>query len=426
MAKIILPTRNRPTSLGSVLAFLSRFFPGTSVIVADGSAENYRPQNRSVIAELPGTIDVDYRPFDPDLPFFDRILTVLASLTDDLIIMGADDDYPQMDVLLEAERVLENNPDHVSAFGAVVHLKLKSATDLTARLDHAHPVAATNAARRAILFAEWPYSTTYAVTRREHLIERYKRAKSSFLVGFYDFKTGLHDAMAGKLAVVPGISYISSHNYAHSYLRAEDPLVFLRHAGEVMRIHQQFAADLKAIDGMSDDEALALATRLLRKRIAALVDVAPHRRPGFENSRIYQMPIVQQQIADFYALFSADSPIRRAMEPRLHFIVDRLRTVAVSSDNSGEAATYETLDRQAAAGNEAEKNRQLAEDRVGGEIEPKSSAGKSLQVADTVSRGKAILARRLPWLQALTRRATPKEPVPPLHFEVTLDTIVRR
>ena len=296
MPKLVIPTRNRPASLDNVLGFIARFFPGTSIVIADGSIENYRPLNQQAVSGRNRDLDIDYRAFEPSMPFFDRILDVLTSLPDETVVMGADDDYPQLDVLAQAEEVLLSKPDHVSAFGATIHLKLTRRDHLMARLDHAHPVTAPTAARRANFFAEWPYSTTYAVTRRAHLVERYERAKHSFLVGFYDFKTGIHDAMAGKLAVVPGISYLSTHNFAHSYLRAEDGLVFLRHADEVLGIVEQFRQDLAALDGLGDDEANRLATRLIKKRISALVDLAPHRRPGFETSRVYQLPVVQQQV----------------------------------------------------------------------------------------------------------------------------------
>ena len=52
MARLLIPTRNRPTSLMSVIAFLERFHPGTRVIVADGSADSYAHENR--IAMLAG------------------------------------------------------------------------------------------------------------------------------------------------------------------------------------------------------------------------------------------------------------------------------------------------------------------------------------------------------------------------------------
>ena len=421
MAKIIIPTLNRSASLGRVLVFIAQYFPGTQIIIADGSAENYRALNRAAIAGPACSLDIDYRPYDPDLPFFDRILDVLCGLTDDLVVMGADDDYPQLDVLADAEEVLAAKPDHVSAFGAVIHLKLLDAVHMTARLDHAHPVTASTAARRAREFAEWPFSTTYAVTRRDHLIERYRRAKQSFLVGFYDYKTGVHDAVAGKLAVVPGFSYVSTHNFAHSYLRAGDRLVFLRHADEVLRIHDQFSADLVDSDGMLPEEATDLATTLIRKRVSALVDIPPHRRPGFETSPVYQLPIVRQQIADFYALFSNKSAVRSQLEPRLRCIVDSLMAVSASRDNFGEDATYETLAAQA--------ERRVPSSETNSPKHRDATAESAKKVATPLARkpraARAVnkVARQIPRIKSFLG-VTPK-PVPPLHFNVDPDSLVK-
>src|SRR5215216_1320785 len=111
MTPLLIPTRNRPTSLSNVLRYLARFYPETQVIVADGSAEFHKDLNRQNIAAIEGGLAIDYRPYSPDLPFFDRLLDVLRRDSSEFVIMGSDDDYPVMETLAEAEAFLLQRKD---------------------------------------------------------------------------------------------------------------------------------------------------------------------------------------------------------------------------------------------------------------------------------------------------------------------------
>src|SRR5213083_1998891 len=124
MAKVILPTRNRPTSLAGVLAFLRTYYPHTQVIVADGSNDACKQMNRRMIAELADKPVVDYRPYDYEMHFFDRILDVLKSESDPYFIMGSDDDFPMMGVFDRAQAFLMSNLDYSTALGSTIHLTL--------------------------------------------------------------------------------------------------------------------------------------------------------------------------------------------------------------------------------------------------------------------------------------------------------------
>ena len=400
MPRVLIPTRNRPASLAAVLRFIATFFPATKVVIADGSAENYRPQNRAALEEPARSLSVDYRTFDAQLPYFDRVLEVLRSLDDEVLVMGADDDYPQMDVLAEAETFLLSHPDYVSALGGRISLNLKQATTLAVRLDHAHSITAETAAERVTAFAAWPFSTTYAVTRRTHLIERYERAKAAFFASFYDYIIGVQDAIAGKIGVVPGFSYVCTKNYRHSYLRPQDRLAFLRHAPLVLKARDQINTDL-ARGGTPAEEADQLSTELIGRRIASIMHKGPHRQPGFAKSPVYRNALVQQQIREFHALFDGKaSPVRRSMQPRLRVIADEVVKVARSADNAGEAATYETLEAQAR--DDEGSRRTSGKQRLPGR--------------------RALPARALDYLW----RTLSREGIARLGFEITLDTLLRK
>jgi glycosyltransferase domain-containing protein len=399
MPRLVIPTRNRPASLAAVLRFTAANFPGTRVVVADGSAARYQPENRAAAQQAEQRLAVDYRAFDAELPYFDRVLQVLTSLDDEVLVMGADDDYPQMDVLAEAEKFLLSHPDYVSALGGRISFNLKQADSLFVRMDHAHAVTAASAAERVTAFAAWPFSTTYAATRRTHLIERYERAKGSFFASFYDYIIGVQDALAGKIGVVPGFSYVCTKNYRHSYLRPEDRLAFLRNSAQVLKVREELTADLK-LDGMNPREAEHLATELIGRRIAALVGDRPQRQPGFEKSAAYRDPAVQRQIRDFHALFSGSGALRETMGTRLRAIVDEVTKVSSSADNAGEAASYETFEAQAAGGKDVARRRD----------------------APHAGRPRSLPARTLGQL----RRLLGREGGSRLRFEVSLDTLLRK
>lgn len=347
MARLLIPTRNRPASLRSVIAFLERFHPGTRVIVADGSADAFARQNAGAMAEPGLRVEVEYRRYPYETPFFDRLLDVLESIDDPFVIMGSDDDFPLMDALGRAEKALAADPEASTAMGSLLHFFLKSPTELQVRLGLARPIMAADAEKRARAYASWSFSTTYAVTRRELLIERYRRARDLFLVGFYDFGVGLHDCMHGRIRALPEIGFIATRNYNHSYLRPEDRLVFLRRSADVLRMTARIAEDLQRFGGLSGMEAESASEEMIRRRVAENAGAPAHRMRGFENTRLFLNPVVQRQLRLFNDIFDpacadAHGPLRE----RLRCVVDSLRNVAQSTDNAGEDHTVETLDGQ--------------------------------------------------------------------------------
>ena len=111
MPKLIIPTRNRPVSASRVLHYLAEFYPGAEVIVADGSAAQYGPAYDEAIAACSAKLRIDYRRYDPTVTLANRLTDVLQSIDDELVIVGADDDYPVLDVLAAAAPHLIGNPD---------------------------------------------------------------------------------------------------------------------------------------------------------------------------------------------------------------------------------------------------------------------------------------------------------------------------
>ncbi len=420
MAKLIVPTRNRPASLGKMLNYLCRFFPSTEVIVADGSAEEYRRFNEEAVQTVSKTLEVEYRQYDAMFPYFDRILDVLTGLKDDVAIVGADDDYPQLDVLENAEKLLEKHSDIVSAMGASVRLRLLGSGELFAGLAHAHPLLDEKEASRIANYFRWPFATTYAVTRREHLIERCKRAKGTLVSGSIDRMLAIHDAMSGKVAVVPGFSFFRTQNFNHSYLRPQDPLGFLAEGEKFIQFRDQIQEDFVERVGLSREKAEALSRKFVGEIIVGRVRPA-RRRKTREWQSLVQEPVVFRQIGDFYDLFREGSATKSKLEQRVAHIVAGLKEVSNSKDNQGEAMTYGS--QESLTGEISNKP-----DQTSGTLR----SGESTQLRKKRKKGGAFepyfvnLVMRHPWLRRGFRPYLAKSKSLELRYEISSDTLVRK
>ena len=350
MARLLIPTRNRPTSLMSVIAFLERFHPGTRVIVADGSADAFAEENRAAMTAPERGGLVEYRRYPYEMGLFERILDVLGNIDDATLVMGSDDDYPFMDVLERAERRLMAKPEASTAMGAKLSFTLYGPGEATAGLVVARTIAGADLRARAASFARWPFSTTYAVTRREVLIERFERARAVFLTGLYDFGVGLYDVAHGEILALPEYCFAMTRNFTHSYLRPESDLTFVHRAGEVLTLRGFVVGDLVARGGLPRAEAEAFADEIFERKI---VGGRFSSRRNFETSPLFLREQVQAQVRLFENTFRPGTAEHAAHRERLGFILDRLAATTSSRDNHGEDKEVATLDRQMTEGRDA-------------------------------------------------------------------------
>lgn len=349
MARLLVPTRNRPTALGHLLGFLDRFYPGTEVVVADGSSDAHKADVKAVAkAERPSR--VEYLPYPFDMPFFDRLLDVLENAPDPFFVMGADDDYPMMDVFQAEEAFLDKNSDYVTALGASINLKYDGAPQMVVRLNIGRPIEAKAAEKRADFYSRWPFPTTYAITRRDLLIERYKRARQLFLAGFYDSGVGIQDCIHGKIRAVDKIGVIGTRNTNHSYLRPESRLVFARRSEDLLRYLEFIKSDLITYARMNEDAALQQAEAIVLRFVADRCGRKAPDMAGFDRSDVGRCPVARRQSAIFGDLFTPGTETRRVYEDRLTYVANALLANFTSTDNDGENRTYETLLDQAGAG----------------------------------------------------------------------------
>lgn len=184
--------------------------------------------------------------------------------------------------------------------------------------------------------------TTYAVTRRSVLLDRYERARACFLPGWFDIVVGTFDCLAGKVHALDGPTFIGTRNPAHSYLRPDDSLFSLRRAPDVLRLLDRVGSDLQH-GGLNAEQASAAVLQLTRSRLAHHGGMPDEKRTTFESSGPFRDSLVQSQLTGFADLFTAGTAMRRDMEERMVMVRDLLRTVAQSNDNPGEPAVRTTM-----------------------------------------------------------------------------------
>lgn len=344
MPRLLLPTRNRPAALRAVLEFLSRFHPGTELFVADGSEPSKADATQKACEEHGAALRLIYRAYPADLPLFERLLDVMLALEDECLALTADDDYPNIDVFEAAEAELLNDPDCVNVVPADVLLILHASGKLTARLSQSRPLRQSQPEKRVRHFAMWSFATTYGVTRRRVLIERYRMMSKLYCAGMIDFQIGMEDALHGTVKTLADFSAIRTQNYAHSYFRPTEPLIFLRKAERMMAIRDHWQERLVDVAELAPSAALDMANHCLSQRVAELTAGNATSRVGLQEHSSFRERNLQQQFRLFYELFEPDNPTRARYIDKLQFITDNLKIQALSSKTAQSPRNYETLD----------------------------------------------------------------------------------
>ncbi len=309
-----MPTRNRPASLRALLQFLERFYPGTSLIIADGSEEQNKDATGAACEEFSKALTVDYRPYPAEVPVYERLLDVLLSEDDECFGFGADDDFPLIDAYARAEKVLLTSPDCVNVVPADVLFMSRAPGQLTATLSLSRSIGGPTPADRMRDFAWWSFTTTYGVARRSLAIARNRMLGTHNLAGFIDFQTGLEDALHGKIKAVPYFGAIRTQNTVHAHFRPKDRLVFLRKSEQVLAYRDYLQTRLVDIQQLDRQSALKVASDLIARRIAELLGAGAKTRRGFADSKRLANPTLQAQFSSFYDLFEDGTKSRTEYE----------------------------------------------------------------------------------------------------------------
>lgn len=338
--KILIPTRNRPTSLHGLLTYLAHFYPDADVLVADGSTPEFQRQNADLVRSLPTPIE--YRAYDPEIGLFERLAMVLDTIDAEFVTMNADDDYPVLETLEAAERRLSETPGAMFAGGHLIHINIYDDRPSIARIDAVRDITDDDPARRVQVFGAYPFTTSYGVARRELLQARYDFLQSWTSTSFFDLAVGMVDLVHGKFVSVPDIAFLCTRNEVHSYYRPEDGLDYLRNAGKILDLNDRIVKYLVAL-GCDVDDATYVAGTTIAGRLAGVVGHPPFRLAGFAESYPYNTPEMADARRKLADLFTDGTVERARYGTKLAFIADNVQRILESSDNAGQAAVYGTI-----------------------------------------------------------------------------------
>jgi len=335
--RVLIPTRNRPTSLRGLLDYLAWFYPDADVLVADGSYPEFQRQNEEYVATL--DTRVEYRAYDKDIGLFERLSMVLDTIDDEFITLCADDDYPVLDNLAVAERRLAETPGAMFAGGHLVHINIYAGGASIARLDPVRDVTDDDIAQRLLGFGAFPFTTSYGVARRELMVERYRFLQEWTSTSFFDLAVGMFDLIEGKFVGIPEFTFLCTRNEVHSYYRPEDGLDYLRTASKVLDLSDRLVK-LLVSTGCDHDHAVKVVGKVIEARLAGVVGHPPFRLVGFPESYPYNTPEMGDARRKLADLFTEGTVERAKYGAKLKFIADNLQRTLESSDNAGEGAVY--------------------------------------------------------------------------------------
>ena len=340
--KVIVPTRNRPKKVAAFLNFLSHFYPGTQVIMADGSDPAEQEQVGQICAAAQGKIDVAFHPYPAELPYFERILDVIQLQSDALLSLCADDDYPIMETIGRAAALMmkEKHASCVVPFSAV--LTARPNREMVASIGVAPNLSSKLPSGRLKVYARWRYATSYGVTRREALIARYRSLSNVYCAGFVDFQIGAEDSLSGKVLGMAELGAIRTHTLPGSYMRPDDNLIFLRRSADVLAIIETLTERLAALEDMDMDAARDIVRRAMGYQIAHLTGASAFNRVGFTSSMPFLQQVVQDQFAAFYDLFRDGTDMRRKFHEKLTHI-GKVMVSHVAMDESERKGNYEVF-----------------------------------------------------------------------------------
>jgi len=344
------------------------------VIIADGSSEFHQIANFEIVQSCP-LKNIEYRKFPNTLSLPDRLIDILENETSSYFIMGADDDYPLLEAFAGAADFLDNNPDYSVAVGSSFKLNLRSANHLTAKLEIPRHLPLAKPQYRCLHFSRWSFPTTYAIARREVLIERYRTLKAYFIPGFVDFTIGLIDCLQGKLAVLPDLSFIRTSHFAASHIRHRSGIGFLSDGPQIINLQADIQKRLAEIEEISSTSANSLANRIFRNRINELCG----RRELLENvvkAAEFDASIPRVQAELFNDLFRTGTPARARYAERLQMIANNVYTALRSDDNLNEPQKVFSLGAQQSQklSDQSALQRERVETRIQANIDARTEA----------------------------------------------------
>ncbi len=345
MVPLVIPTRNRPMSLSFLLKYLGEFNPGQRVVIANGSHHSYLAAYEEAVRDNDSLLQIEYKEYDSDLHFRDRMVDCVSGLDDDIIFVGADDDFPVLDTLYQGVEFLRANHDHVVAIGGIICLSMLDEDQFNAKFLHAFSLQDEDIVSRLSKYSQWAFATSYAATRRDHYLERCNNLQLNAMKIFGDYNVGLHDCLAGKIKALPEIGYFTTKLATHSRFGPPSRLHYLEHAQETLNLRDYYAEKIASTTAIDNQEARSIADKLIAMKIAHWTGGSPQFLDGFGCSSLFRDEIVRKQYDAFQDLFRQGTAEQKKLGGNLRKVVDAMLEISeANSDNHGEPEKYDSIE----------------------------------------------------------------------------------
>ncbi len=345
MVPLVVPTRNRPMSLNFLLKYLGEFYPGQRVVIANGSQPSYLAAYEKAIADNDSLLQIEYKQYAPELPFPDRLVDCVGGLDDDIVIVGADDDFPVLDTLFQGVEFLNENNDYVVAIGGIISLSERDEDRYNAKFLHAFSLDEEDLVSRLSKYSRWAFATSYAATRRDHYLERCRNLRLNTMALFGDYNIGFHDCLAGKIKALPDIGYFTTKLTTHSRFEQPSRLHYLEHAQETLELRDYYIDRILSSGAVEAQEARSVADKLIAMKIAHWTGGSPQFLEGFGCSSLFRDETVRKQYDMFQDLFREGTAAQKKLGGNLRTIVDAMLEIsAANTDNEGEPERYDSTE----------------------------------------------------------------------------------
>jgi glycosyltransferase domain-containing protein len=322
MVRLLVPTRNRPEGVASLLRYIEKFHPENPVLLADGSDPEKQEQVAAICRSYAGRIQVDFRPYSASITLFKRLVDVLKCIDDETLAMGADDDYPLLEVYAQADAHLRSDPSLNSVVPADIAIRHIEGGRMAARLSYSRSILNESATERAKLFAARSFATSYGVARRHVLLERYASLANYYCAGFIDFQIGLLDAVQGRVLAWDQIGCIRTYVEGDGHLRPVEPLIFVRRSEQVLRFRDDIAQRLAVCTDKK--VAMSIANDLVECRILELIGPKHRWQSQAQKTILNDDPTIMRQAHLLADVFTSETDVRRKLLSRLRYVVDEM------------------------------------------------------------------------------------------------------
>ena len=222
MLTVLVPTKNRPSFLRRLCTYYRGLDFKHKLFIVDSSEPEQADANRRALSLLSPDFNVEYKLYDNDIGFLEKVNAALNSVSTPFAVLGADDDFFIPAGLGRAAEFLEANADYTLAHGDALTFSL-NASEAWGKLENVwryeqRTVDQESAVERLVNhFVN--YSTTwYSVHRTEQLRENLLAAQTQVIdLLFVEMLPSGLSLIQGKAKKLSGLYMVRQGDTAKEY-----------------------------------------------------------------------------------------------------------------------------------------------------------------------------------------------------------------